>query len=247
MDLFITRTHAKIYRQVPRSRNLSTCVYDYIEAAREASRPPCGGAPRKKGSASGERPGCCERKRKTWVTHPGPPKNRPRDKRRVQGAPEPKHRGAPCHRTGERPATAQGSALAAAQGSAPATAREPPANRPRDTRTIQGAPERLHRGAPCHCTGARPGRRTGERPGYRTEPPANRPRDKRRIQGAPEHLHRGAPCHCTGARPGRCTGERPGYRTGIAPAPTKRRPAPPSTTPVDASARGRPLTDAARC
>ena len=84
----------------------------------EASRPPCGGAPRKKGSASGERPGCCERKRKTWVTHPGPPKNRPRDKRRVQGAPEPKHRGAPCHRTGERPATAQGSALATAQGSA---------------------------------------------------------------------------------------------------------------------------------
>ena len=37
------------------------------------------------------------------MTHPGPPKNRPRDKRRVQGAPEPKHRGAPCHRTGERP------------------------------------------------------------------------------------------------------------------------------------------------
>ena len=52
------------------------------------------------------------------MTHPGPPKNRPRDKRRVQGAPEPKHRGAPCHRTGERPATAQGSALATAQGSA---------------------------------------------------------------------------------------------------------------------------------
>ena len=52
------------------------------------------------------------------MTHPGPPKNRPRDNRRVQGAPEPKHRGAPCHRTGERPATAQGSALATAQGSA---------------------------------------------------------------------------------------------------------------------------------
>ena len=52
------------------------------------------------------------------MPHPGPPANRPRDKRRVQGAPEQMHRGAPCHCTGERPATAQGSALATAQGSA---------------------------------------------------------------------------------------------------------------------------------
>ena len=89
-----------------------------MEAARGSAPAAMRGKRPEKGSASGECPGCCKRKRKTWVTHPGPPKNRPCDNRRVQGAPEPKHRGAPCHRTGERPATAQGSALATAQGSA---------------------------------------------------------------------------------------------------------------------------------